>query len=96
MNVALIKKYGCKNCAHRVIQNRAMACSFNPPTAFPIMVADEKTGGPNVVGWVSSFPPVSPDLKCGKHQFVATYDNLTDEMLKLPADIQKLKGLGGR
>jgi hypothetical protein len=71
----ILQKNGCKNCAHRGMQGPVMVCRFNPPTAAPIIGLNVK-GEPQIMGWSASFPPVAPDIKCGKHSFVAIYDDV--------------------
>lgn len=65
----------CGNCAHSIIENGHMLCTFNPPSTAPIVVVASLPNGqltPNVLGWLSNFPTVNPERKCGQHkrQFV--------------------------
>ena len=62
---AIIKPHGCKSCGHSVAQQNQLACTLNPPTAAPVFQMTQE-GIMHPVGWVSSFPPVAPDLKCGQ------------------------------
>lgn len=61
----------CGNCAHSIVENGQMLCTFNPPTTAPIIVvAAGPDGRPavNVLGWASNFPSVNPERKCGRHK----------------------------
>ena len=69
MNIPMIKAEGCKNCKHRIEENGQLFCAFYPPTAAAIITPPARgneAAGPGI-GWVSSFPPVPPDLKCGQY-----------------------------
>ena len=77
MNPGIIQPFGCKNCAHRQISNGQMVCAFNPPAAHPALSMNDK-GQPVVLGWVSAFPSVTPQMKCGQHKFVAAYNDIPD------------------
>jgi hypothetical protein len=61
----------CGNCAHSIVEGGAMYCTLNPPSTAPIVVVASLPNGqlaPNVFGWVSSFPTVNPERKCGQHK----------------------------
>lgn len=48
-----------------------MFCALNPPSTAPIVVVANLPNGqlsPNVLAWVSSFPTVNPERKCGQHR----------------------------
>jgi hypothetical protein len=49
------------------VERNQMVCRFNPPTTAPIIGMDDN-GQPRIAGWVASFPPVTPDLKCGQYE----------------------------
>lgn len=61
---------GCKTCKFKAMQGQqgqTMVCTFNPPTAAPLMGLNAK-GEVAIQGWAASFPPVHPDLKCGQYK----------------------------
>lgn len=76
MNTAtIIHKHSCRNCAYRHSEGHGMVCRLNPPVPLP-----SYRPGPDgtllVVGCVSAFPSVTPDIKCGQHKFLAIYDDV--------------------
>lgn len=58
---------GCRNCEHQGVERSQMVCRFMPPTTAPMLGTDDN-GKLRIAGWVASFPPVAPDLKCGQHK----------------------------
>ena len=72
MSSKIIGAATCGNCAHSIVEGGKMLCAFNPPTNAPVYVVtmDDKTQKlePNVLGWVSAYPAVNPDRKCGQHK----------------------------
>lgn len=61
----------CGNCAHSFIEGGTMFCALNPPSTFPIVVMGMAPNGQpmaNVAAWVSNFPSVDPERKCGQHK----------------------------
>jgi hypothetical protein len=49
--------------------HRSYFCAFNPPATYPVFKTDPLTLDiTGCVGWVSSFPSVTPEDKCGKYQ----------------------------
>lgn len=72
MSNKIIGAATCGNCAHSILEEGRMLCTFNPPTNAPVYVVtmDDKTQKltPNVLGWVAAYPAVNPERKCGQHK----------------------------
>jgi hypothetical protein len=72
MSNKIIGAAACGNCAHSIVEGGKMLCALNPPTNTAIFVVtmDDKTQQliPNVLGWVSAYPAVNPERKCGQHK----------------------------
>lgn len=69
------KQAACSNCMHSLIERvgeaESMFCTLNPPTTVPIVVVITLPTGqmvPNVLGWVSNYPTVHPEKKCGQYK----------------------------
>lgn len=58
---SLIGELGCKNCRHAFRDGPQLFCRFNPPTLLAIPT-------PQGIGLDAKFPPVQPNMKCGKHE----------------------------
>lgn len=77
--MTLIGQKGCRNCAHHRQDGKQLFCGLYPPSVFPMM-GQPGPKGPSV-GWLSTQPPVSPEMYCSQHSYVKAYDQF-DESVK--------------
>lgn len=72
--MTLIGQKGCRNCSHHRQDGQQLYCGLNPPAAYPIFGPPPGPMKPPTIAWVSTQPPVSPDMYCSHHAYLKAYD----------------------